>query len=97
MPLPRHPNPDDKPAAFVDYVERPAIIKPDGSVEFFTPELMELETNQLRVIANVAGGRLVWKKYELKYVEPETGFCLRKNCWALADKSRKDGECGLHS
>lgn len=73
-----------------DIVERPAIVDKNGQVQLCTPEMERLPVDQLRLLAKLAGGQLVWRKYEVIYREVKSkasrqhAFCDYKDCYALA-------------
>lgn len=77
-----------------DIVERPAIVDKDGKISFFTPEMEMLDTPQLKYIANMMGGTLVYRKFRVEYKEVEARFCDYRGCFSLADGT--SGYCGKH-
>lgn len=74
-----------------DIVERPAIVdKTTGQLLIATQEMERLPTDQLKLLARLSNGKLVWKKFRVTYNEVvKTGtdqhaFCDYHGCFALA-------------
>lgn len=76
-----------------DIVERPAILDKNGRMTIATPEMESLPPDQLRLLARLAEGTLVYRKFEVTYKEikikvpdgESKQFCDYRECWALAD------------
>lgn len=71
-----------------DIVERPTIVDEHGKVTLATPEMEMLPVDQLKLLAKLAKGKLVYRKYEVTYKEVKIRsqqFCDWRDCWALAD------------
>lgn len=76
-----------------DIVQRPAIVDKNGKLTLATPEMELLPSDQLKMLARLADGAVVYRKFEVTYKEvkikvPEGDskqFCDYRDCWALAD------------
>lgn len=64
-------------------VQLPAIVKA-GSVELLSPDLLRLDEEDLRKMAMVMGGELVYMKLRATYTELETPLCNYDNCYRPA-------------
>lgn len=67
-------------------VQLPAIAK-SGAVEICSPDLLKLDESDLRKIAMVMGGELVYMKLRATYTEIETPLCNFNNCFRPVDKT----------
>jgi hypothetical protein len=61
-------------------VQIPAIIK-SGAVELLSPEMLKLDESDLKKMAMVMGGNLVYMKLRAVYTELETPLCMYDNCF----------------
>lgn len=79
-----------------DIVERPTIVDKHGKITLATPEMEKLPVDQLKLLAKLADGKLVYRKFEVTYKEIKgKTFCDWKDCYALADDGF-DGYCYKH-
>lgn len=65
--------------AVTDIVQLPAIIK-SGSVKILSPELLKLDEADLKKMAMVMGGELIYMKVRATYTDLETPLCGYKDC-----------------
>jgi hypothetical protein len=79
-----------------DIVELPAIMK-GGKVTIQDLSLKKLSPQELKTLAVVLDGELIWVKRRIVYAELETPFCTHRNCWrpatgALGCEDHPDGK-----
>jgi hypothetical protein len=66
-------------------VQLPAIVK-SGNIKVMDPDLLKLDESDLKKMAMVMGGELVYMKVRATYtqLEKNTQFCAFKDCYRLA-------------
>lgn len=80
-----------------EIVQLPAVSK-GGLVEIFNPDLMKLPPVDLKNIAELMGGELIFVKVRATYTMPEqeTQFCTFRDCWQLGERTDILGRCDKH-
>jgi hypothetical protein len=80
-----------------DIVQLPAI-KKGNMVQAFPPEILKLDEHQLRNMAIVMGGELVFIKLRAVYtpLQDEETMCTHKDCWRPVDRTKETLKCDTH-
>lgn len=72
---------------FSEIVQLPAVRMP-GMEEILNPKLMLLDEIQLKQMAQLMGGELVYRKVRATYTKAEQEFCNKKDCYRIAVKGQ---------
>lgn len=82
-----------------DVVQLPAVAK-GNIIQAFSPDILKLDEHQLRNMAQVMGGTLVFIKMRAVYtpLKDEETMCTSKDCWRPVDRSKGENslKCDTH-
>lgn len=74
-----------------EVVQVPAIVKGE-LIMVLTPDMNKLSPVQLKDMAEVMGGTLVFFKMRATYSDSGTKLCIAKDCFELGEKLESDTE-----